>query len=292
MERSYKATVEKLTKTYPTLSKQLKKSAEYVLEHPADVATLSMRQVAARADVPPPTMNRLAKSLEFETYNAFRDVFREGIEDIAPSYPQKAGRLQATLSTSNIDVSLQSFKGAALGNLQLLFDSMDRVQIQRVAQQLSEARNVIVVGMHASHSLANYFHYVAAMCFPNWRLVTRHNGGISDRIEDIGPKDVVVAIALAPCAADTVRIAKQASDVGANVVGITDRRTSPLAAYSSEVLLIPVKSPLFFESYIATTALIEVILGFLIADGGESIIEKIHRLEQCREELGEYWRDQ
>ncbi len=78
MIATYQDVVEQLTKAYPTLSKQLKKSAGYVLDHPGNIATLSMRQVAARADVPPPTMNRLAKSLGFETYNAMRDISRAG----------------------------------------------------------------------------------------------------------------------------------------------------------------------------------------------------------------------
>ena len=50
-----------LTREYPGLSRQLKKCAAYILEHPSEVATLSMRQLAARAGVPASTMNRLAK---------------------------------------------------------------------------------------------------------------------------------------------------------------------------------------------------------------------------------------
>ena len=44
---------DRLTRAYPTLSPQLKRCAAYILEHPSEVATLSMRQVAARASVPP-----------------------------------------------------------------------------------------------------------------------------------------------------------------------------------------------------------------------------------------------
>ncbi|KZK81573.1 HTH-type transcriptional regulator MurR [Pseudovibrio sp. Ad13] len=292
MTRSYQETVDQLTKAYPNLSKQLKKSAAYVLEYPSDVATLSMRQVAARADVPPPTMNRLAKSLEFGTYNALRDVYRGGFEDFSSNYPSRAGELQATHGTSDIEASLQSFKSAALGNLKHLFDTVDRDHLQQIVSSLATARNVVVVGMHASHSLANYLHYVASMCFRNWRLINRKNGEIADQVEYINADDVVVAISLNPCAADTVLVAKRAYEVGATVVGITDTRTSPLATYSTDLLLTPVQSPHFFESYVATAALLEMILGLLVADSGQVVIDNITRLERCRNELGEYWPDQ
>lgn len=292
MTKSYQETLGLLTKTYPNLSKQLKKSAAHILEYPGDVATLSMRQVAARADVPPPTMNRLAKSLEFDTYNAMRDVYRGAFEEFSSNHSSRAGDLQVTQGTSDIEASLQSFKSATLGNVKHLFDTIDREHLQNVVSSLKTARNVFVIGMHASHSLANYLHFVAAMCFRNWHLINRKNGEIADQVEDINADDVVIAISLNPCAKDTVRVAKRANEAGAKVIGITDTRTSPLATYSTDLLLTPVQSPHYFESYVATSALIEMILGLLVADGGQGVLDNITRLENCRNELGEYWPDQ
>lgn len=291
MVLSYKEIVESLTRIYPDLSKQLKKCAAYVLANPGDIATLSMRQVAAKADVPPPTMSRLAKSVGFDTYNAFRDIYREGFQAISSGYPQKAGQLQMSAASGDFDQTLSSFRQAALSNLNTLFDNLDPTNLSEIVNSLVGARNVIVVGMHASHSLANYFHYVAAMCFRNWRLITRRNGEIADRIEDLNEEDVVVAISLDPCAADTIMVAKRAQKMGARVIGITDSRTTPLAGYSTNLFITPVQSPHFFESYVATAALLEVILGMLVARSGDQVIQNIENLERCREEMGEYWQD-
>ncbi|GHB47306.1 transcriptional regulator [Pseudovibrio japonicus] len=292
MTKSYQETVGQLTKAYPSLSKQLKKSAAHVLEHPGDVATLSMRQVAARADVPPPTMTRLAKSLEFETYNAMRDVYRGAIEEFSSNHSSRAGELQITNGTSDIEASLQSFKNTTLGSLTHLFDTIDRQHLQQIILSLTTARKVFVVGMHASHSLANYLHYVASTSFPNWQLITHKNGELAHQVEHINADDVVVAISPTPCAADTVRVAKLAYEAGAKVVGITDTRTAPLATYSTDLLLTSAQSPHFFESYVAIAALVEMILGLLMADSEQLAIDNISRLERRRNELGEYWPDQ
>ena len=72
---------DRLTRAYPKLSPQLKKAAAYILEHPSEVATLPMRQLAKKVGVPPSTMNRLARALDFGTYDGFRALYRDSIND-------------------------------------------------------------------------------------------------------------------------------------------------------------------------------------------------------------------
>ena len=58
------------------LSPQLRLAGRYVLDHPNEVAVLSMRALAANAQVNPPTMMRLARRLGFDGYEDFRAVFQ------------------------------------------------------------------------------------------------------------------------------------------------------------------------------------------------------------------------
>ena len=53
---------------------QLKAAARYVLEHPQDVALLTMREQARQANLQPATMTRFAKHLGLEGYDALRAV--------------------------------------------------------------------------------------------------------------------------------------------------------------------------------------------------------------------------
>ena len=55
---------DRIAQAFASLPPQLQAAASFVLEHPDDVALLSMREQARRAGVPPVTMTRLAaKSL-------------------------------------------------------------------------------------------------------------------------------------------------------------------------------------------------------------------------------------
>ncbi len=67
--------------------------------------------------------------------------------------------------------------------------------------------------------------------------------------------------------------------------------TSPLASRSDDLLLIPIHSPSFFQSYVGAAALVEVLAGMLVARGGQSVVDNIDNLERCRREMGEYWQE-
>lgn len=291
MRVQFGAGADRLTWVYAKLSPQLKKCAAYILEHPSEVATLSMRQVAANADVPWSTLTRLAHAAGFGAYSELRDVYRASINNASAARPHRAGQLQTAIGESDIGYTLNIFQRVTLLNISTLFDDIDTDALDRAARALTAARSVLVAGTQESHSLANYFHCVAAMGFRNWHLVTRHNGEYTHLFESVTGADVFVGISFEPWAAETIRVARHARERGARVIGITDRRTSPLASCSHDILLVPIQSPSFFQSYVATTALIEILLGMVVARGGASVVENIERLERYRREMDEYWQE-
>ncbi len=287
--QSYRDLVDSLTRARPALSPQLRKAAAYVLENPGEVATLSMRKVAAAAQVPPPTLPRLAQALGFETYETFREIYRRQLQKRTVAYSEQADRLQQRHLGDDKAALWASFRQASLTNVEHLFATLDSAAIGEAADVLLGARTVYVAGMQASFAFADYFQYVGTMAHSNWVLARNRNGVLADWVVDLGTDDALVAIAIRPCARDTIKLAQMARERGATVVGITDSRTTPLAASADLVLTVPTQSPQFFESYVATTALLEALIGFVVAKSRHEVVETIERVERCRRELGEYW---
>ena len=289
MRVQFTAGADRLTWAYPNLSPQLKKCAVHILEHPSEVATLSMRQVAARAGVPPSTLNRLARALGFGTYNEFRDLYRNSINNVSDGWSRRPGPLRAIDGTADLDHAVDAFQQSALLNLRTLYEQLDRVVLDRTVRALALARSVLVVGMLKSYSAANYLHCVAATGLRSWHLVDHHNGELPCLLEPLSDADAVVGISLEPWAADAITVVRRARARGARVIGITDRRTSPLAACSDDILLVPNRGPSFFRSYVAVTAVVEMLAGMVVARSGSSATERIDRTENSRRELGAYW---
>ena len=281
---------DRLTQLHPTLPPQLRKAATYLLDNPREIATESMRKVATQSGIPFANFARLAQAVGFEKYSDLRDVYRRSVQlGGAEGYPEKAAKLQASGKSAGDDVVWSSFLEAAEKNLSNVYKRIDSKLAGAIADKLIKKRHIYLAGMQASHPFAAYFDYVGGMVLPSMKLLGRQGGVIADDLTDLDSQDALICIAIRPCARATVQVAKLAFDRGAFVVAITDSRASPLVPYSSETLITPCQSPLFFESYLGSTAIIELLIGFLTVRSGTSAIQRIERIESDRTQLDEYW---
>ena len=286
----FEAVQDRLTRLQVSLPPQLRRAAAYLLENPGDVATLSMRRVASNAAVPLPNFDRLAKEIGFSTYGELREVYRKRVQaGGAVGYPERAQHLQSAGEAQGPAATWAAFREAAVANITGVFDKVDATLISSVADELRGREQIYLVGMQASQPFVRYLHYIGGMASSCLRIVGRDGAVLGDDLVDLGARDAVVCLAIRPCARGTVQVAKLARERGALVVSIADSRASPLAAHSDRVLLAPVESPSFFESYIGATAIIEMLVGFYVIGGGSSAVERIEKIEEDRRRLGEYW---
>ena len=283
----WQTVTQRLARSIPQLSPRLRRVAHYVLEHPGDVATMSMRKLSSAVGVPPTTTSRLPRAVGFESWETFRDVFRDNLR--ASSYSTRAAALQESGALDHAELLWRGMRESSRDNLEHLFDSIDANKTAEVADTLAAANKVHVVGMQSSSFFAGYLHYVAQMAFPNWHLVSGSGGELADDTIAIESGDAVVAIAFSSYARGTVEVARHGFAQGASIVAITDSLNSPLVPYAVHTLLVSTRSPHFFESYIAAAALIEVVVAQLVSHAGDPALGRIEALEQLREELGEYW---
>ena len=188
----------------------------------------------------------------------------EASEDAAAN----AGPPRANVDDDGLEISLDRFQQAVLGNLNTLFDRIDREALEQAVQALANARRVYVIGTQPAHSFALHLHHVASRRFPNWRLVEWRSGARSSAWGTLTDKDVVVGLAAEPYATSAIAFARDAQAVGARVVGITDRPMSPLADCADDVLLFPVRSPGDFPFFVGVTALVAVLVGMVAARNG------------------------
>lgn len=283
---------ESLKELFPQLPRALKIAATYMLEHPGDVATLSMRQVAANAGVSLPNFARIAKALGYETYGELREVYRKQVQqnDIN-EYHLRAENLQKSGGDQAAREVWDAFKSSTIDNLTVIFDSIDPDYFAGVAKVLNDSQHIYVVGMQASASFSGYAHYIGGMASSKFRLVRGEGGVFADPIADIGEGDVMISISQQPCARASIELAMIARERGAKVVAITDSPASPIALEADYVLLGPNRSPLFFESYLGTTALIEALIGFFTIGQSSRTVERIERIEADRLRMNEYWKN-
>ncbi len=268
------------------LSPQRRLAAEYAARRPEEVATRSLRHVAASAGLSPPTFSRLARALGFEGYEEMRDLCRAEVSAPRISFANRAEAMQRT----DLGGFVESQAKAAMATLAAAFETLDPARLEAAADRLASARRVVLAGDRSSRPFADYMAYMTGMAFDDWTMLDT-GGNAASVLSGIGPEDVLVAISMPPCARGTVAAARLARDAGAGVIGITDSHGSPLAGIADTVLLVRTDSPQFFSSYVATVALIETLTGLVVARAGAPARDRIARVEAANRALGAYWED-
>ena len=278
---------ERLTRARPTLSPTLRRAAAYLLERPADVVTMSMRELARAANIPAPNFSRLAQRIGFAQYSTLRAVYRQRVQTgkpIADSTPDHA------LASSGADRGSrelwEAFRQAALANLGAVFENVGAAVIAPLADEVRSRDQVYVVATHASHQLARYLHSIGSMATPSFRLIGRDAGRFADDLVDIGERDALICLSSTSSDEATVEVARIGRERGALVIGITEGRTTSLAAVSDRLLLAPLGSPSFFQSHVGTVAVIEMLVGFIVLGTGPAATERIERILAARQRLG------
>ena len=278
---------ERLTRARPTLSPTLSRAAAYLLEKPADVVTMSMRELARAANIPAPNFSRLAQRIGFAQYSTLRAVYRRRVQTGKPIADSTADQTPASSDADRGSQALwEAFRHAALGNLEAAFKNVDSAVIASVADEVRARDRVYLVATYAPHQLARYLHSIGSMAAPSFRLVGRDGSRFADDLVDIGERDALICLSSTSSDEAAVHVARIGRERGALVIGITESRTTSLAAVADRLLLVPLGSPSFFQSHVGTVAVIEMLVGFIVHGTGSAATQRIDRILLERRRFG------
>ncbi len=283
------AVIASLTERFDTFSPQLQRAARYIVDNQRGVGVQSMRQMAARAEVHPNTLVRLAQSIGFDGYETFRERFRDFlVGEGLGGFRDRADWLQVLGNTGGTADVVAEIAQATAGNLDAMWQRQDTDTLEKVADAILEAERSYVLGMGSAYSLAHQFWYVARMGFDHIVPIPRHGSQPIDDVALIGERDCLVALTFQPYRTETMVAVRSARDRGATVIGITDSATSPLARLAQHVLVSPTHTPQFFESHAAVTALLEGLIGVMVSRAGREASERIENFHRQRLDAGLY----
>lgn len=273
------------------LSPQLRRAAQYVIDHPDDVATRSLRHVARAANLPPPTFSRLARAIGYDSYDALRETCRSGIKQRKSRFAEKALDLVVGTSAANDDPFVVSYAAAAMRNTQMLLENIDPDDLNRAARRLAQAEQVALVGSMSGRAFVDYASYLADMALPNWKVVGSGRKGLAADLVDLCAADAALIFSIAPYATATLEVAQAIHRSRIPIFAITDTPLSPIAELAEMFFLISTESPQFFPSHVGATILIEMLLGMVVQQKGAEAQRRIAVIEQQSHEMRVYWQE-
>ncbi|WP_323771270.1 MurR/RpiR family transcriptional regulator [Antarctobacter sp.] len=279
----------RIARRYGGLSHKLREAADYVIAHPVEVATRSLRSISASSSVSPATFSRLARALEFDSYESLRELSRQVVGAQIVTFSEKAAQLRAPGEGEAAMLDRQV--GACMSNLAALTQEIDRTQLQTAVDRLAQARRVMLFGAFASHGVAEHVAYLTNYIQADWTVVSHTATPLAASLETLTPEDVFLVITKTPYARRAVLATRMAREQGASTLVLTDSHACPALMHADIGFCVPSDSPQFFSSYVATLALMETLVAMLVSQSQDDVSEKIRLVEERNERLGDFWAD-
>lgn len=274
---------------FDAFTPELKRAAQWIADHPSETGLWSMRQQARSAGVSAPTMVRLARALGFADYASLRRPFQEALTGRPIGYGARASALQAAPQARRIERLAREIAASQIADVESVLALNPADKLEAAVGAIAAAKRVGFLGVRAPFGIAFQFRYAYNLIARNGVLFDGVGGTVHDQVDALGPGDVLVAISQAPYSTPTVEAVTTARARGVTVVALTDSALSPLARSAAHFLLFRVDSISFFPSMIAPLALVELLVAWLAAKGGKTVLKRLSEVDARLAAQRAYW---
>ncbi|MEY9490607.1 DNA-binding MurR/RpiR family transcriptional regulator [Streptomyces calvus] len=268
----------------PRLSPGQRRIAQYLIEHIAEAAFLSITELADRVGVSQPSVTRFASAVGFSGYPALREKLQSitlGTRAGGAAEEIRGNELQAA-----VDAEIEN-----LENLRRDFADTDRVI--ETGRRLSASTPLTVLGLRISVSLAEYFAYAARRIHPDVRLVTRGGSVAYDAL--LQSREAggtwVLAFSMPRHAQETLTAVRVARSAGLKVALITDLALGPIVDEADVTFATGTGSRLVFDSYAAPGVMCAALLQAMTDADPERTQARLDEYEHVADEHHFFLRD-
>ncbi|GJL83192.1 MAG: RpiR family transcriptional regulator [marine bacterium B5-7] len=259
-----------------------------LVDEPQLSAVYSITDLAARLDVNPSTLTRLAKRLGYSGFNDLQSVFRRHVAGgEGTHYLRKIDELINRDGPENqtLDFFLKVV-GDESSNLAKLAATIDPSQLETASSMLCSAREVRIHGLRQFYSMANFLSYGLGLIRNRVSILGEAGHGIAHSLSQLNCDDLLVVLGCNPYTRATVDSSKIAAQNGIPILAFTDSSASPLATNSQCTFVIPSSGDYYVNGTAAWATLLEGLLILVARDLGDSARQTLHSREILFQQLG------
>lgn len=255
--------------------------ADYLLRNPMRGTALKIEEMAEGCQVSTATISRFARDIGFASYGAMRSALAETLHTVM----QPVDKLRTSIARKHSLSPGESSMEYAKANLASSHAALAPKVMDAVAQKISRARTVYVLGLGMSSCLASM---LALHLQPFCRNVVEMAGSggteiAAGHLVHIGAGDLLLVMSFPRYTSDAVRLAQFARARKATVVAITDAPSAPMVPLSDHVLYASAAHGVLPSSAVAAVAVIEALtVSLMVSNKGN--VRKAARLTEVIEE--------
>lgn len=221
-------------------------------------------------------------------------VVRFAIELGFEGYPEMQKALQELVRTKLTSVQRMEVTDTLIGNSDVLdkvltsdidkirqsLEEIDRSAFYTAVDRIAEAKNIYIIGVRSSSTLAGFLNYSFRMIFDNVKFIQTTSGSeMFEQIMRIGPGDVMIAISFPRYSKRIINAVEFAQAHGADVVALTDSAQSPIAAHADQLLTACSDMASFVDSLVAPLSIINAMIVAVGRKKKDELTVRLHDLE-------------
>jgi len=231
------------------------------------------------------TVVRFAIELGFAGYPEFQHALQEIVRTKLTSIQ----RIDVTNNLIGDGDVLSKVLLADADKIKHTLEDIDRDAFEEAVDRIVAAKNIYILGVRASSSLAGFLAHGLRMIFDNVKFVQTTSGSeMFEQIMSIRPEDVMIAISFPRYSKRIIHAVNFANNAGADVIAITDSLASPIAPQANQVLTAKSDMASFADSLVAPLSIINAIIVAVSRKKQDDLKIRLRQLEEIWDEYDVY----
>lgn len=258
-------------------SKGQRQIGRYLLAHYDKAAYMTAARLGHEVSVSESTVVRFVNELGYAGYPEFQKALQELIRKKLTSFQ----RMEVTNQLIGDGDVLEKVLMGDVDKIRHTLEGIDRDAFAKTVDALINARNIYIIGVRSSATLAGFMSYNLRMAFDNVRQVETTSGSeVFEQIMSIGEGDVLVAISFPRYSKRVIKAVGFAKQAGAAVIALTDSTDSPIGADADQCLVAQSDMASFADSMVAPLSIINALVVAVSRAKEEEVNRRLHRLEE------------
>ena len=259
-----------------SFSKGQRLIGSYILEHYEKAAYLTAAKLGANVGVSESTVVRFAIELGYAGYPEFQEALQKMIRSRLTSFQ----RMEVTNTLIGEGDVLDKVLLSDVEKIRRTMEEIDHASFEEAIDLIVGAKNIYIIGVRSSSSLAGFLNYNFRMIFDNVRFVQTTSGSeMFEQIMNVGKGDVMIAISFPRYSTRIINAVEYARSRDADVVALTDSKLSPIAAYANQLMIAHSDMASFVDSLVAPLSIINAMIVAVARKKQDEVSERLRALE-------------
>ena len=263
--------------------------ARFIMENYDKAAFMTASRLGSAVGVSESTVVRFAAELGYRGYPGMKKALQEVVRTRLTSV-ERMKRAETAMDTRDV---LRDVLRADIHNLQATLDEIDQPSFDHAVELIRNAKNVYIVGMRTSTTLARLLWLYLNVLRENVFVIQDTAAAeVYEQLMRVKEGDLVIGVCFPRYSNRTVNVMGFARERGASTLGITDSVTSPLNESSTVCLYAKSEMVSFLDSLVAPMGLINALIVAVGAQDRDRTVQTFRELEQIWKEYGVYQIDE